>query len=160
MATGTEVSQIHRRSRWRVLRLLVVVLLVAAAVGAVALLGGKKSDSAADHNGPAEVEHVEGESLSRVTLTPEAAERLGIETVAVRTAAERTSVPYAALIYDPQGETWVYTNPERMVFVRAQVEVDRIEGQLAFLSAGPASGTDVVTVGGAELYGTEFEVGH
>jgi hypothetical protein len=33
-------------------------------------------------------------------------------------------------------------------------------GGLAVLSAGPTAGTTVVSVGVAELFGTEFEVGH
>lgn len=142
------------------LRLLALPLCVVAAVAAVVLLGGKDSESATGHAGPAELERVEGESVSRVTLTPRAAERLGIETTAVRTSGEGTAVPYAALIYDPHGEAWVYTSPERLVFVRAPVDVERIEGTRAYLSSGPTAGTAVVNVGGAELYGAEFELGH
>jgi hypothetical protein len=35
----------------------------------------------------------------------------------------------------------------------------RIDGDRAILSDGPAPGTEVVTVGAAELLGTEYEVG-
>lgn len=160
MSTGTDVRQVDQRRPRSALRLLTLLLCVAAAVAAVVLLGGKDSEGAATPQaGPAALEQVDGESLSRVVLTPHAAERLGIETAPVRTSAEGTAVPYAALIYDPQGGTWVYTSPERLVFVRAPIEVERIEGELAYLSKGPASGTEVVTVGGAELYGVEFELG-
>lgn len=161
MSTGTDVRRVYQRKLWRALWPLGALLCAAGAVAGVVLLGGKDSESAAiGHAEPAVLEHVEGESLSRVVLTPHAAERLGIETSPVRTAAKGTAVPYAALIYDPQGDTWVYTSPERLVFVRAPIEVDRIEGEVAYLSEGPASGTEVVAVGGAELYGVEFEVGH
>jgi hypothetical protein len=44
--------------------------------------------------------------------------------------------------------------------VREQIDVDYIQEGLAYLSRGPAPGTSIATVGVAELYGTEFEVGH
>jgi hypothetical protein len=69
-------------------------------------------------------------------------------------------VPYAAVIYDPEGKTWVYTEPKPLTFVRAPVSVAYIDGDLAVLSeGGPADGTAVVTVGVPELYGTELGVG-
>jgi len=74
--------------------------------------------------------------------------------------APQRAVPYGALIYDPQGKTWVYTSPKPRTFVRQNIEVDYIEGNLVFLAEGPPTGTEVATVGVAELYGTEFKVGH
>jgi hypothetical protein len=71
---------------------------------------------------------------------------------------EQKIVPFAALLYGVHGETWVYTNPEPLVFVRAPVTVDYIEDDLAFLSEGPPVGTQVVTVGGSLLYGAETGV--
>jgi hypothetical protein len=85
---------------------------------------------------------------------------LGIQTTEVKgTLAGRTSVPYAAVLYDAQGDTWVYATSEQDVFVRTQVRVDRIDGDVALLLDGPPSGTSVVTVGLAELYGAETGVG-
>jgi hypothetical protein len=110
----------------------------------------------------ATVEPVEGSDVSQVTLTAEAAERIDVQTVAVETASEghaRMTIPYAAVLYDPAGDTWTYTSPETLVFVRAPIEVLRIDGDRAILSDGPAPGTEVVTVGAAELLGTEYEVG-
>jgi hypothetical protein len=69
-------------------------------------------------------------------------------------------VPYVAVIYNAEGDTFVYTSPKPLVYEREKIEVDRIEGDRALLSKGPRSGTDVVTVGATEVYGTEFEVGH
>jgi hypothetical protein len=70
----------------------------------------------------------------------------------------RKVVPYAALLYGVKGETWVYTNPEPLVFVRQPIVVDHIEDDLAILSEGPEVGTEVVTVGAAELFGAETGV--
>jgi hypothetical protein len=128
---------------------------------------------AAHHSKPATVEPVEGSELSRVLLSARAAERLGIETAAVRDTqvtvansaptaapAPRQVIPYAAVLYDPNGKTWAYTSPDSLVFVRHPISVDYIEGDVAVVSNGPPGGTPVVTVGAAELYGTEFGVGH
>jgi hypothetical protein len=38
--------------------------------------------------------------------------------------------------------------------------IERVEGDNAYLSDGPPVGTVVASVGVAELYGTEFQVGH
>ncbi len=60
----------------------------------------------------------------------------------------------------PRGQTWVYTSPETDVFVRAPVTLIDIDGGYeALLSDGPPIDTEVVTVGVAELYGSELGVG-
>lgn len=125
----------------------------------------QKAASAA-HTRPAQVQHIEGTELSRVTLTAKAAERLDIQTATVRepqltrSGSRRPAVPYAAVLYDARGDTWVYTNPEPLVFVRHHIKVDYIDRDQAVLSDGPPAGTVVVTVGAAELFGAEFEIGH
>lgn len=68
-------------------------------------------------------------------------------------------IPFSAIIYDINGGTWVYTNPSPNVFVRQRVELQTIIGNDAVLNRGPAAGTRIVTVGAAELFGTEFEGG-
>ena len=57
-----------------------------------------------------------------------------------------------------EGQEWVYTSPETLTFVRAAVTVDRYEDGQAFLIDGPPTGTEVVSVGVAELIGSEFGV--
>jgi len=108
---------------------------------------------------PVRVEKNEASGLSRLTLSAKAAERLGIATGTVSASGAGTAIPYAALVYDKAGKTWVYTNPQGLDFVRHEIEVERIEGDLAFLSAGPPVGTAVVTVGTAELWGVDTGVG-
>lgn len=71
----------------------------------------------------------------------------------------RKIIPYAALLYDPTGKTWVYTNPTELVFVRQPILIETIAGDDVILGDGPPTGTPVVTVGAAELYGAEFGVG-
>jgi hypothetical protein len=128
--------------------------------------GCQQQAAQAEHEHPASVEHIQGSEISKVTLTEQAMQRLDIRTGAVteekspRSEHPQKAVPYSALIYDPQGNTWIYTNPQERVFVREQVEVDFIDGDHVYLAKGPEPGTAVATVGVAELYGTEFEVGH
>ena len=114
---------------------------------------------------PAKVEQVEGsEDTSRVTLTPKAVERLGIRTTPIgeTTVAgkKRKVIPYGAVLYDAEGKTSVYVSPAPNTYVRQPITVDFIQGDRAVLVAGPAAGTAIVTVGAAELYGTETGVGH
>jgi hypothetical protein len=121
-----------------------------------------EAEGAADK--PAKVEQVEGAEVSRLTLTAKAAERFGIQTKPVLAGkigrATRRVVPDSAVLYDPKGDTWVYINPEPLTYVRERVTVDYIQDGQAVLTDGPPEGTPVVAVGAAELYGTEFGVGH
>src|SRR5262245_19320348 len=107
------------------------------------------------------VEHLDGAEPARVTLTEEAMKRLEIQTDTVRDeevqGTQRRVIPYAAILYDTEGNTWTYTNPEPLVYVRHSIAVDHIVGELAMLTDGPPAGTAVVTVGAAELYGSEIE---
>ena len=103
---------------------------------------------------PSMLEPIEGTDLSRVILTEKAAERIGIETV----PSSGMEVPYAAVIYDIEGNTWIYTNPEPLTFVREPIVIDHIEGDTAVLAESLASDFNVVTVGVAELWGTETGV--
>jgi hypothetical protein len=112
---------------------------------------------------PATVEEIAGSQLKRVVLTQQAAERLNIKTTQVReqivASQARTAVPYAAVIYDADGGTWVYTMPEPLTYVREQVTIEDVQADLGILSAGPPMGTVVVNEGAAMLYGTELGVG-
>ena len=125
------------------------------------LLAGCASSGAesTSQGGPATVEAVKGTDVSRVTLTEEAMRRIDVRfgTVGGETAAAQ--VPYSAVLYDPDGATWAFVNPRGRTFVRAAITVERIEGDTAFLTAGPPPGTRVVTVGAPELYGAELGVG-
>jgi hypothetical protein len=104
---------------------------------------------------PSTLEPVKGnKDIQRVTFTAEGARRVDLQTASVR----RNVVPYAALIYDPEGKTYVYTSPKPFEYLREEVKVDRIEGDRVLVSRGPPAGTEVVTVGAAEVYGTELEV--
>jgi len=155
MTTSTSVTQLTKK--WMGLVILAGLVAASAAVLLVLLLVDPSSETVegTTANGPAKVEAIEGTEFNRLTLTEKAAERLDIQVAEVADNA----VPYAALLYELDGGTFVYTNPEPLTFVRAPVVVDRIEGDRVVLVEGPPAGTAVVTVGGAELIGIEFGLG-
>jgi cobalt-zinc-cadmium efflux system membrane fusion protein len=69
------------------------------------------------------------------------------------------TVPVAAILYDVQGGSWVYVAEDKYVFRRQRVELLQTHGTTAVLGRGLKLGTNVVTAGAAELFGTEFGAG-
>jgi len=136
---------------------MIVAIMIMAALQLAACQ--TKSD-APDVEHPAEIIKMKGSDLSRLTLTERAIQRLSLKTDQVRELEGKRVVPYSSLIYDPQGQTWVYTRPEPRTFLRHRVEVDYIKGDIAVLDDGPPVGTVIASVAVAELYGAEFKVGH
>jgi hypothetical protein len=135
-----------------------------ATIGAVVVLAGCRQDQVPEKYHPAKLEESGQEGIMKVTLEARAAERIGLQTAAVREemvgAAKRLVVPYGAIMYDPKGDTWTFTNPQPLVFVRHKVVVESIEGDRVILSEGPPAGSVIVTVGAAELMGAEHKYGH
>lgn len=172
-------------------RLLPAVVVLVVVVPLVSFwAASSRSTTAAAPSNPGDnetvqLEPVPGKDVHRVVLSERAAERIGLATMPVgpldgsrsseaaagrlasaagEDGGRRTVIPYSAVLYDANGDTWVYTNPEPLVFVRHPVSIDFIDGDDAVLLDGPSSGTEIVTVGGAqlfgaELFGLEFEVG-
>ena len=136
-------------------RRLLAGLLAVAAIGLSGCVS-TQADTAAGTDEPAKVEPVPGTSLHKLVLTPEAVGRVGIKTDPVTTKG----IPLAAVVYDKDGSTWAYTNPDQNTYVRQAVTLGAVDGDVAALQKGPAPGTAVVTVGAAELLGTEFGVGN
>lgn len=131
-----------------------------APVCALLLLSGCRDLTTEEETGyePAAVEPIEGSELARVILTDDAARRIRLDTTPVTSQGELTVVPESAIWVDVNGDEWVYTNPETLVFVRAQVVVDRYEAGSALLRDGPAPGTEVASIGVPQLIGSEFGI--
>ena len=144
--------------RTRCGKALPAVLVVIAALS-VSACKEVEEESAAGYE-PATLSPIEGKSedYKRVTFTKEGAARTDLRTAEVRRSGRREVVPYAALIYNDEAKTFVYTSPKPLSFERVPVEVDRIEGDRVLLSDGPKAGTKVVTVGATEVYGAELEI--
>jgi hypothetical protein len=86
-----------------------------------------------------------------------------LERVAValplRSEKESLVVPWAAVLHDSQGGTWVYEMTEPQTYVRRRVQVRFVLEDVASLENGPEPGAEVVADGAAEIFGTEFGVG-
>jgi hypothetical protein len=110
---------------------------------------------------PARVEATNDAKIMKVTLTPKAAERLGIVIDEVRAdPSGRLIVPYASVLYDLTGKTWVYISADPLTFARGAVVIDTIKGDNVYLTEGPPAGTKVLATGVPQVFGTEVKVGH
>lgn len=158
------------KHRFTVFVLFTVVVLLIAGLG---LSGCEDKTEVKASAGPAKLEAIPfvgafnpegGRAVKGITLTEKAAERLGIETdeiteIQAGAGSLRKVVPYAAVLYDPNGGTWVYTMRKPLTYIREPITIESVEGELAMLSEAPAAQTAVVTVGIAMLYGIEYGVG-
>ncbi len=134
------------------------------AVAGLQLSGCGKSSSYTKVE-PAKVEKVDG--INKVTLSEKAMERIGVKTTPLQEGkvegaendVPRPFVPYSAVMYVSNGDTFVYTSPKPQTFVREAINIDYIAGNVAVLKEGPPAGTNVVTVGAAELFGAEASGG-
>jgi hypothetical protein len=81
-------------------------------------------------------------------------ERVAV-TVPLNDPAESLTVPWKAVVFDIQGGTWVYEPLGERTFIRRRIFVRYVRDGDAVLESGPRVGTRVVTVGAAELFGTE-----
>jgi hypothetical protein len=110
---------------------------------------------------PARVEATSDSKIMKVTLTPKAAERLGVVIDEVRAdPSGRRIVPYASVLYDLTGKTWVYISADPLTFARGAVVIDTIKGDNVYLTDGPPTGTKVLAAGVPQVFGTEVKVGH
>lgn len=85
-------------------------------------------------------------------------QKVGV-TLAMKVEEECLVVPWASVLHDVHGGTWVYENTAEHVYTRRAVLVREVVGTLAALERGPAPGTKIVTTGASELFGTEFGTG-
>jgi len=90
-----------------------------------------------------------------ITLSEPAERRLGIVTTPVAEDPGGLVVPYAALVYGTDGLTWVFVRQEPLTYQRTPVTVAGKSGDQVAITSGPPAGTEVVTVGAAELIGVE-----
>jgi hypothetical protein len=138
-----------------------VAALAAVSLG-IAGCADSEESSSSEGDPAATIEEVvapDGTELHQVTVEPRAIERLGIRFAPVTEEGSDLVVPIGALVYDPEGGTWVYTEVEPRSFLRQRITVREIVGDRVLLTDGPDPGTEVVTRGTLELYGTEEGIG-
>jgi hypothetical protein len=125
---------------------------------AVTLPACTQVESAETDYSPTEVKPIPGKEEQQVTFNAEAVRRAGVKTDRVRVSAGHMFIPYAALIYNENGDTYTYVSPKPRVYIREPIRVDHIAGDRVLLKRGPAVGPAVVTTGAAEVYSAEFGV--
>ena len=122
----------------------------------------------AEHDDNVQVEDTPGTDAKTLIFTEAAMSHLDVQTAPVKEIeasregkdlGRRIAVPHSALIYDAEGEPWVYVSSAPDTFLRKHVAIDFMDDDHIFLTTGVTAGENVVTVGVPELRGAEFGVG-
>jgi len=88
-----------------------------------------------------------------------AGERAAVEIPTTDSKQDALVIPFNAVLHDIHGGQWVYAKTGEHSYTRKRIQVVRLAGADAVLSSGPPAGTQIVTDGSAELFGTEFMTG-
>ncbi|MFZ0399064.1 MAG: hypothetical protein WAM06_13660 [Methyloceanibacter sp.] len=122
----------------------------------------------AEHDDNVQVEDTPGTDAKTLIFSEAAMSHLDVQTAPVKEieasregkdVGRRLAVPHSALIYDAEGEPWVYVSSAPDTFLRKHVAIDFMDDDHIFLTTGVTAGENVVTVGVPELRGAEFGVG-
>jgi hypothetical protein len=146
-------------------RLMARLLATAVATTCLVLpfVSAQAAEATVKPDNPARVETITkgGATVKKMSLTPKAAERLGVQIDEVRVdPSGRRIVPYSSIFYDLNGGTWVYVHTDPMSFVRETVKIDTIKGENVYLNDGPPPGAKVLATGVPQIFGIEMGVGH
>jgi hypothetical protein len=160
------------------------VAIAAALLGVVVLAGCGTSSSDTGVAVSGRLVGATGKSPGHIILSQVGAQRIGVQTASVKAVptppptvtttvvsgvkhttttpapkpADSSIIPYSALIYDPSGKTFAFTNTAPLTYTEVPVTVDKIVGGQAYLKGGPKAGDKVVSVGAEELYGVQTGV--
>jgi len=85
-------------------------------------------------------------------LTP--GERVGV-TILLNGNNDSLTVPASAVVFDIQGDTWVYRRLAPRTYKRARVLLRHFVEDVAVLASGPPVDAEIVTAGAQELFGAE-----
>lgn len=136
-------------------------LLVGAAVAVTAGLAGCASSASSAAQSPtSKLVTLPGTATPSVVLTPLGAQRIGLETAPVSAGpGGAATFPYAALLYEPNGQLAVYVSAGTLTYTRHYVKVDAVNGGQVTVASGVTLGERVVTDGAEELLGIQNGVG-
>jgi len=134
----------------------IAALAVAVGLGLSGCGGSAQGAAPAPMEQPASLAEGHDGAPGTVLLSEAAEKRLGIRTAAVSAAAAgELTVPYGAVVYQPDGSSWAYVQTSPRHFQRQRLAIVGITGETVTLSSGPPAGTAVVVQGSAELVGVE-----
>jgi hypothetical protein len=131
-----------------------LLLTSALALGGCAAGAAQAGSPGAPHQAATLQEGTDG-APGTVTLSEAAHGRLAIKTAEVTASGGALAVPYAAVVYEPDGSAWAYVETEPLHYQRQEIAVQNVVGNQATLTSGPPAGTRVVVQGAAELVGVE-----
>ena len=81
-------------------------------------------------------------------------------TMPLNSNASYRVVPWSAVVFDIYGGSWVYQRMAPQTYVRQRVEIEFVDktesNAFAAYQRGPAIGSEIVTDGAAEIFGTEL----
>ena len=146
----------------------IAIALLATGLLLSATMASFGEEDEAEHDDNVQVEDTPGTDAKTLIFTEAALSHLDVQTAPVKEieasregkdVGRRIAVPHSALIYDAEGEPWVYVSSAPDTFLRKHVAIDFMDDDHIFLSTGVAAGETVVTVGVPELRGAEFGVG-
>src|SRR4029450_11360171 len=144
MTAARFTSKAFEREERLMARFTVLMVAAFAACLAVPCVSALAAETAVKKILAGRVEATSDAKIMKVTLTPKAAERLGVVIDEVRAdPSGRRIVPYASVLYDLTGKTWVYISADPLTFVRGAVVIDTIKGDNVYLTDGPPTGTKV-----------------
>jgi hypothetical protein len=146
----------------------IAIALLATGLLLSATMASFGEEDEAEHDDNVQVEDTPGTDAKTLIFTEAALSHLDVQTAPVKEieasregkdVGRRIAVPHSALIYDAEGEPWVYVSSAPDTFLRKHVAIDFMDDDHIFLTRGVAAGENVVTVGVPELRGAEFGVG-
>jgi hypothetical protein len=151
-----EVIQVNASRRSRYTRRLAAGLAVIAS--GLVLPACAEVESNLRENQPYTVLGPEDADIKRVKMDDATAALLPVRTAEVSENGRRKVIPHNALIYNPDGGSFVYTKPQAETYIRSPVDVVEVTGDRAVLADGPPAGPTIVTTGSPELLATEYEI--
>ena len=146
----------------------IAVALLATGLLLSATIASFGEEDEAEHDDNVQVEDTPGTDAKTLIFSEAAMSHLDVQTAPVKEieasregkdVGRRLAVPHSALIYDAEGEPWVYVSSAPDTFLRKHVAIDFMDDDHIFLTTGVTAGENVVTVGVPELRGAEFGVG-
>jgi len=135
------------------------VLAAIALAATPAACGGDADDDNPDYASQSSIKPLAGNPGHHVvTLTQTGADQVGIKTQPVTGTSELSVLPYASLLYDSDGTTFVYVSPKPLTFTYQRINLVKIVGERIYFTAGPKVGTQVVTSGVPQVHGADIQL--
>jgi hypothetical protein len=93
-----------------------------------------------------------------ITFTKLGAERADVGTSPVVKAGDHSELPYAALLYNADGSTFVYTATGPLTYRYTPIHLLKIVDTRIQFTDGPKPGTSVVTSGVPQVHGADIQL--